>query len=285
MEGFIGGSCSRDIVRRQALASLENTKPCMLHIHPDADGPTPRSDSENFYVSMGCVSEGAVDVYIEPHFPPRTLLVAGATPVADALARVGVAIGDRVVRVVDRSELAALPQTSGATAVEVRELREYLSMLSLDVTSRLVAVVASQGHYDEAVLEVLLPHPVSYIGLLASRRRTVAVLSVLAQQAVDTTDLERIHAPVGLDIGARMPADIAISILAEIVSVTKDTVPNAAIATAPAAAIDPVCKMDVQIEGARHTLERAGTTLYFCCPGCKSSFAADPDRYFAPSRR
>src|SRR5476651_26003 len=93
MEGFVGGSCSRDLVRREALRAIQTGKPRLLQIRPD-DAPDERrdaADSERVIVPMGCASNGAVDVYIEPHVPPALLLVAGFTPVAEALARIAAA--------------------------------------------------------------------------------------------------------------------------------------------------------------------------------------------------
>src|ERR1700761_1881057 len=86
MEGFVGGSCSRDIVRREAVRAIRSGQPRLVQIRPDAGDAAP-ADARNV-VAMGCASEGAVDVYIEPHVPHPLLVVVGDTPVAGALARI-----------------------------------------------------------------------------------------------------------------------------------------------------------------------------------------------------
>ena len=91
MQGFVGGSCSREIVRKQALETLKLGKPRLVLIRPDATLETLHhaSDAEGIVVPMTCASEGAVDVYLEPHSPVPLLLVAGFTPVAEAVTRIG----------------------------------------------------------------------------------------------------------------------------------------------------------------------------------------------------
>ena len=103
MEGFIGGACSREIVRKQALTALRTRRARLVSIRPDAAAAS-ATDPEHVVVPMTCVSEGAVDVYVEPFVPARRLVVVGATPVADALARTARSLDYDVVRVVDTRE-------------------------------------------------------------------------------------------------------------------------------------------------------------------------------------
>ena len=103
MEGFIGGACSREIIRKQALESLRARRSCLVSIRPDAAAAS-SDDPEHLIVPMTCVSEGAVDVYVEPFVPARKLIVVGMTPVADALARTGASLHYDVVRIVDSHE-------------------------------------------------------------------------------------------------------------------------------------------------------------------------------------
>ncbi len=283
MEGFVGGSCSRDIVRRQALDAIRTGHPRLLQIRPDRTGTHDEGDAETIVVPMTCSSEGAVDVYIEPHLPPRTLLVFGYTPVAEEFARIASMMeGYRVLRVVAADEARDLPSDVATRAIAIDELAEFLARLSDSERSRLIAIVASQGHYDEAALGMLLDgKPLAFIGLLASRKRAASVFGVLAQQGVAHERIERIRNPVGLDIGARTPGEVAISILAEIVaeitSGTKSFAQDLTIATA----VDPVCGMDVEIAAASHRAQHAGRDYFFCCAHCRSAFLAEPKRYIA----
>jgi xanthine dehydrogenase accessory factor len=227
MEGFVGGSCSRDIVRRQAVDAIRTGIARLLRIRPEPEAAGDDGDAHTVVVPMGCASEGAVDVYIEPHLPARTLLVVGHTPVAAQLARLGSVLdGYRVQRVVASEELRDLPSDDATDALAIESLAGYLSSLGAG-RERLVAVVASQGHYDERALTLLLAgESQAFVGLLASRKRAAAVFGALEQEGMPRDRLATVRNPVGLDIGARTPNEVAVSILAEIISAV---VPSAAI--------------------------------------------------------
>jgi xanthine dehydrogenase accessory factor len=103
------------------------------------------------------------------------------------------------------------------------------------------------------------------------------VRAVLEQQGVAPERLAALRVPVGLDVGARTPGDVAISIVAQIVA----TVPRVQIPdeeAEPATALDPICGMEVDVATALHRLEHAGRTFFFCCAGCRTSFAAEHER-------
>jgi xanthine dehydrogenase accessory factor len=280
MEGFVGGSCSRDIVRREALRAIRIGLPRLVQIQPggSAEGGGDTVSDDCVVVAMGCASEGAVDVYIEPHLPHPRLLVVGDTPVAGALARIAAQIPYDVVRVVLEAELGGLAPIPHVRTIALEALQAHLDDAGSDERAQLVAVVASQGHYDEAALAPLLAAEPAFVGLLASRRRAAAVTTLLAQQGVAPERLATLHAPVGLDIGAHSPGDVAISIVAQIVATAPraETPPDAT--EAATVAIDPVCGMEVDIATAQNTLEHVGRTFFFCCAGCRVSFAAEHER-------
>lgn len=215
MEGFVGGSCSRDIVRHQGLDAIRTGVARLLQIRPDPS-ESPDDEAGLVVIPMGCASEGAVDVYIEPHLPARTLLIVGHTPVAAALAHLASALDSyRVQRVVAADELRDLLDD---TAIDIDSLAGYLAAAGAQ-RDRLVAIVASQGHYDERALATLLSGETqAFVGLLASRKRAAAVFGALAQEGIARERLEEVRNPVGLDLGARTPGEVAVSILAEIVA-------------------------------------------------------------------
>jgi xanthine dehydrogenase accessory factor len=149
-------------------------------------------------------------------------------------------------------------------------------------------VVASHGRDEEPVLEAALRAGVPYVALVASRRRAAAVLAGLD---VPEADRARVHAPAGLDIGARTAPEVALSILAEIVAARPRPAPAAQPAAQPAArspapaaqpvatATDPVCGMEVAVTVGALSVEHAGRTWYFCGSGCRGAFADAPGRY------
>ena len=283
IEGFIGGACSREIVRKQGLEAIRTGRSRLVSIRPDAAGAGP-SEPEHVMVAMTCVSEGAVDVYVEPDPRPRRIVVVGATPVAEAVTRASLALDYEVIRVVDAPEvrdLEAEADTRGYSVVALDALGSALKAAGTDAA----AVVASQGHYDEQALEGILRHGASYVGLVASRTRGATVKAWLKERGLSGVDLLR--NPAGLDIGARTAPEVALSILAEIVQLHPDqaiagdvlAASEAPAAAVPRTAVDPVCHMDVVIEGARHTAEVNGTRYYFCCGHCQSAFVKDPAAY------
>jgi xanthine dehydrogenase accessory factor len=289
MEGFVGGACSREIVRQQAIEALRLRHARLVSIRPDAEAAS--TDPEHVVVPMTCASEGAVDVYVEPFVPKRRVVVVGATPVADAVARTALSVHYDVVQVVDASELRDIGEAapSGLTVTTLDSLGIVLGNLP----GQTAVVVASQGHYDEEALAVALRSGAEYVGLLASKKRGGTIKSFLEGSGVPNVSALRF--PAGLDLGARTAPEVALSILAEIVQLRpSDTLKpvggaashDAAIEPAPVpaespTAIDPVCGMTVQTAGARHTADLDGVTYFFCCPSCRAKFLQEPARFLA----
>ena len=285
MEGFVGGACSHEIVRAQALEALAAGRSRVVSIRPDAGSDDAGPD--HVVVPMTCASEGAVDVYIEPFVQARLLVVVGATPIAGAVARAARSLDYRVVRVVDgreRADIEGDAAAHGYTVAPLEALSDLLKSPAARQDDRAV-VVASQGHYDEEALVAALAGGVPYVGLVASRTRGTALKALLAKQGVVVGALKN---PAGLDLGARTPPDVAVSILAEIVqtrsirSSVEPVAPMATISSAAAvAAIDPVCHMHVVVATARHASELDGVTYYFCGAGCKARFLEQPHSFLS----
>jgi xanthine dehydrogenase accessory factor len=281
MDGFVGGACSREIIRQQALEVLAVRSGRLVSIRPDA---SETGDAEHVFVPMTCVSEGAIDVYIEPFVQARRLVVAGATPVAEALTRLARAMDYDVVRAVDEREREDVERGAESLGVEVVTLDALDAAIRTGGPDR-AAVVVSQGHYDEQALESVLRGGLAYVGLVASRVRGAAVRKLLEERGVPGT--ETIRNPAGLELGARTPPEVALSILAEIVQAhprgavvrSPDAASPAVAPQALAFAIDPVCGMRVEIATAQHTAEVDGTMYYFCCSHCRLRFLQDPQSY------
>jgi xanthine dehydrogenase accessory factor len=227
---------------------------------------------------MTCASEGAIDVYVEPFGPARRLVIIGATPVADALARSAVLLNFDVVRVVATEELQDLQAESRSSGIAIAAL-ESLESLIEKAGQDAAVVVASQGHYDEESLEVVLKRSVSYVGLVASRKRGATVRAYLEGRGVGVTALNAIRNPAGIDLGARTAPEVALSILAEIVQARPVAAAVDMQLPPPATAVDPICGMDVDVATARHTAEVEGTSYYFCCAQCRARFVADPHAF------
>jgi xanthine dehydrogenase accessory factor len=154
---------------------------------------------------------GSIDVYLEPHAPPPTLVVFGATPVARALMSLASELGFRPLLVETRPQRL----TGGDWPPAITDLERLDALLGPDV----YAVHTDHDAPDLVQsLEVLLPKSPRFIGLVGSRRHTGHHLEALRAQGVDEDVIGRIQSPVGLDIGALTPSEIALSILAGLVA-------------------------------------------------------------------
>ncbi len=187
IEGFVGGHCAEPSVRLHALHALETGEALLLRIEP-GDGARDRIEGAVIEHNQ-CLSGGALEIFLEPHLPAARLHVVGDTPIALALQHLGAALGYDVVA---RSDGAIEPTHNDAAVI-----------------------VASHGRDEDRALITALELGVPYVGLVASRKRGTAVVADLD---VTDEDRARVHTPAGLDIGAQTPAEIALSILAEIVA-------------------------------------------------------------------
>jgi xanthine dehydrogenase accessory factor len=247
IDGFVGGTCAEASVREYGLMTLSTHEPLLLRIVP---GEVPGSSEEGAVtVANPCLSGGAVEIFLEPRVPAPRVLVVGDSPVAEALAELGRPLGFDVDLVAGEQ---ARPAAGDAALV-----------------------VASHGRSEEPALTAALRLGVPYIGLIASRIRGAGVLA-----ALDVTDEQRsrVHSPAGLDIGARTAAEIALSVLTELVAERRAAERHAP-AAVPVSAVDPVCGMTVAAVDSSPHVTVDGVTTWFCCAGCRTAFLEDPARY------
>ena len=263
IEGFVGGLCSEHSVRAYALRALQSGNAVLLRILPWSEhgegSPGDRLAAEDgaVVVQNPCLSGGVIEVFLEPVLPAPRVLVVGETPTAEAVLLIGAQLGlDAVV--------------ARGDDFDVRP-------------GDLALVVAAHGRDELHTLRRGLEAGLPYVGLVASPKRGTGVLAELRGDGVPEELLARIDVPAGLDIGARTPAEIALSILAKIVAVRRDQRTAAAerapslSSDAPGAAplaIDPVCGMTVAAVDATPHVAHNGETVYFCCEGCKAAFEA-----------
>ncbi len=166
------------------------------------------------------VPGATVRCYFERHVPAPTLTVFGATHVAQPLAIMAREIGLRVVIVDGRDAFATPERFPAVDEILVGMPSEIAGRMSLGPTS-MVVLLSHDYKYDLPVLRAVLESRAAYIGCLGSARRGKAMLEFLAEQGVPSEQLARIRIPVGLDIGAKSPAEIALSVLAEALAVSR----------------------------------------------------------------
>ncbi len=271
LHGWIGGSCAAPTVIRESLAALADGESRLIRLSSEPEDQALREGITD--LSMTCFSGGTMEIFIEPNPPRPRLVVVGEQAVARSLAALGAAMGYEIVG------------GGGGVAGPVRP-----EAIAERVHPLTAIVVASHGEGDEIALEHALTSEAPYVGLVASPKRAASIRKYLAVRGVSEERLADLHAPAGLDLGAREPEEIALSILAQIVQLRRATgrfeweaeagpADAAEAGEAPAAARDPVCGMSVEIAGAVHVHEHDGSAFYFCCGGCLARFAAEPERY------
>jgi xanthine dehydrogenase accessory factor len=260
IEGFVGGQCAESTVRSQSLTLLSSGDSMLLRIAPNPEADQPGKT----VVHNPCLSGGTLEIFLEPVLPVPLVSVLGDSPIAAALRDVAGSLG-----------------YEGAT------------YSSGDLGAADAVVVATHGKKEEETLEAAVRAGVPYVGLIASPTRGAAVVGSL-----DLTDDEkaRIHYPAGLDIGARTPAEVALSVFAQMVS-DRPREPRAPrdpqhlpgeppmtrvgmlTVLEPDTAIDPVCGMTVTIDADALVADVDGERVYFCCPACRRAYVADPGKY------
>ena len=208
----------------------------------------------------------------KPVLPAARCLIFGVSPVARALSRVARAM-DFAVDVADpAADKEAFPEAE----------RIWTAGGAPPSASRLFAVVATMGERDEEALLAAIGAEPAYLGVVASARRFAQIRDAVLRRGASAEALARVKNPAGLDIGARTPEEIAVSILAEIVQERRRAAEEPATETAVSKeAVDPICGMTVEVASARHVADVKGRTWYFCCAGCRERFLASPEKYAA----
>jgi xanthine dehydrogenase accessory factor len=159
------------------------------------------------------------EVLITPHNPPLRLIVVGAVHISEALCNMAREAG-YAVTVIDPRAAFLRPERFPGVALRDQWPQEALAEIRPDARTGIV-LLTHDAKIDDPALLAALPTPAFYIGALGSTRTHARRLARLAEAGVSQTDCARIHGPAGLDIGARTPAEIAISILAEITQVLR----------------------------------------------------------------
>src|SRR4029453_17900465 len=196
VEGWVGGACAEPVLVREAVKALRDGRPRLVGLYGEGGRQPARTEGILDY-AMTCHSGGTLEIYVEPYLPTPMLVLVGHGPVIEALQTLGRAAG---------YSLVPLPDASAWGRLDTLELGRRASV-----------VVATHADSDEDALERVLRSDAGYVSLVASRKRTTAILGRLSQRGGAADRLGRLKAPAGLDLGAVTPVEIAISILAEIV--------------------------------------------------------------------
>ncbi|HEV7805778.1 MAG TPA: XdhC family protein [Solirubrobacteraceae bacterium] len=253
IQGFVGGVCAEHSVRLFSWTAMQTGEPILLRILPTApeDGKQPPQEEGAVTVLNTCLSGGAIEVFLEPTLPTPRVNVVGSKPIAAQIERLGAEFDLDVVAVGD----------------EPADLRE----------GDLGLIVAAHGKGELEALRAGVEAGLPYVGLVASPKRGAALIDELRAAGVPDDQLARIEVPAGIDINAKTPPEVALSIIARLIERRHSDAYKAPLRAprdqqAPTFATDPICGMTVTVEPGALQVRHDGETVYFCAPGCKKTY-------------
>ena len=211
MAGTIGGGCVEAEVWNAAREVIETEKPKHLTFNLGQDAA----------YDNGLICGGQLDVFVEPVLPVPHAFIFGAGHISKSLSKVATLAGFSTVVVDNRDTFANRERFPEAADVHAEEYEEIFPRLNINETSYLIIV--TRGHRDDMrVLQLAIATPARYIAMIGSKRKVLNVIRELEKQGIARAAFDRIHAPMGLDIGAISPEEIAISVGAEMIAIRRN---------------------------------------------------------------
>ncbi len=208
--GTIGGGCYENEALWKAREAIKSRKPCTVRYEL----------ADDFAAESGLICGGQMEIFVEPIEPSPSLYIFGAGHVGQFVGRVAHDAGFQVHIVDDREKFANRERFPDAKEIIVDDIPSWLSKASMPASA--YAVVVTRGHrHDLDALRALAPRPLRYLGLIGSRAKVKRIYDVLVEEGAQPEQLEHVHAPIGLDIGAVTPQEIAVSIVAELIAVRR----------------------------------------------------------------
>ncbi len=230
VSGTIGGGCVEAEVWAAAKEVMQQEQPRKMtfNLNHDAD------------YDVGLICGGTLEIFVEPLLPQPMLYIFGGGHVSLAVARAASAAGFGIGVIDDRAAFANSERFPMATEVHI-SYEEAFEKLKPNASSYLLIV--TRGHKDDMrVLAWAVRTPARYIGMIGSKRKVISVYKALEREGYSPEEFERVNAPVGLDIGALSPEEIAVSIAAELIAVRRNAknLPHKAVKLARAASVPEV---------------------------------------------
>ncbi|MDG6921403.1 MAG: XdhC family protein [Nitrososphaerota archaeon] len=286
IDGWVGGHCTKEEIVRNALKSMD--------------------DGNILTLKLSTCQGGTMEVYIEPYLPRRKLVVFGHVPIVDALSRLAKTLNFNVVVVDDRNGSKAKYEHADLVVKTMNELNR------VRLTRQTYAVVATMGERDQEYVAKLVGSEVPYIGVVAGKKRASEVLNFIAAQGATEEQVSRIKSPAGIYIRAVTAEEIALSIMAEIIELSRGQTgdlreharkaqmgstpsgervvapsqgKNSARQTGRRVMVDPVCGMTVDAANPTYFSKVDGRTLIvFCSESCKEEFDKNSAKYLPKQR-
>ena len=205
LAGWVGGGCAQPAVTRNAAEAIRDGRTRLIRISRDLEG----LDTGIMGYPMTCQSGGTLDIFIEPVMPKTLLVIIGKTAIAEALCALAAQVGFDVI--------VAAPGSDRRKFGDARDCLEDLDDVAKLTPGPAAIVVATQGSGDARGLDAALACGAPYVGLIASPKKSARLKQTLKKRGHDAAAIDAIDAPAGIHIGAKTPAEIALSILAELV--------------------------------------------------------------------
>jgi xanthine dehydrogenase accessory factor len=215
MTGTIGGGCVEAEVWNAAREVIETEKAKHLSFNLGQDAAY-----EN-----GLICGGQLEVFVEPIVPQPRVFIFGAGHISKSLSKIVTVAGFASVIIDDRESFAKRERFPEAEEIFAGEYEEVFPKLLIRESSHLIIV--TRGHRDDLrVLRLAVGTPARYIAMIGSKRKVIGVIKELEKEGIPRSAFERIHAPMGLDIGAISPEEIAVSVVAEMIAVRRNAGSN-----------------------------------------------------------
>lgn len=209
--GTIGGGITEAKVIEEVKQALKEGKGKLITYH---------LTREQAALDEGAICGGEMKVFIDVLQPKEEVLIFGAGHVAVCVSRLAKMVGFKVTVIDSRKEFANQDRFPEADEIIAEDTEKALS--HLDIAPSTYIIVVTRGHLkDEEVLGSVVRSNAAYIGMIGSRKKNTAVFQHLEEQGILAQELKKVHAPIGMDIGAQTPEEIAVSIMAEIIQVRR----------------------------------------------------------------
>jgi xanthine dehydrogenase accessory factor len=272
MHGWVGGGCTRGIVLKEALMAISEGRSRFVRIGSSlSEDGMPNTKQ----YAMTCQSGGAVELFIEPVLPQPQIVIFGQSHIGIALAKISLAMEYQVI---------VVHQEANQSTYGDLNLRVMPNFEKSNLTQNSYLIVCTQGQGDEQALKMAIESDNDYVAFVSSRKKANAIFATLRAEGISFDQLKRVRTPAGLDIHAKLPEEVAISILAQIIEDIRKPDLELTNQEAPQVNleeyyINPVCNIPIHRATAKYVLEYQDQSVYFCCDGCKVKFEKDPAQY------
>jgi xanthine dehydrogenase accessory factor len=205
--GTIGGGAVEKIITEAALESIQGTETKVIHYKLE---------------DLGMACGGGMSIFLEPLISAPDLIIFGAGHIGSALSRIGSLLGFTTTVVDSRDEFANRERLSWANRVIAEDYQQALKQLSFKDTSYLVILTHRHAN-DFEILEYCIKKPFYYLGMIGSRKKVATAFQRLREKGMSEESIKRVHAPIGISIGAETPEEIAVAIAAQLIAVRSGT--------------------------------------------------------------